>query len=154
MTKRESPKPKFSLKQQVIYDGWLEHPDVRNVRATVEECDEDEYLYSRKHPERLACCYCIRLIGDTYTRKVCEDELSPIPPPKFDLGNLVSFDGPNPKFGEPRVKGSGIVVGIYETDDDCKYSYDIWASDSDLKTPFKVTEDCIKLTKKTKKKGG
>ena len=132
----------------------LNSADVHNVLAIVEHHDENEYLYGRKNPKKFVWWYCIRLIGDTYTRQVCEDELSSIPVPKFDLGNLVSFDGPNPKFGEPRVKGSGIVVGIYEADDDCKYSYDIWASDSDLKTPFKVTEDCIKLNKKTKKKDG
>lgn len=158
MTKKAPTKPqepKFHPGQRVVYDAWMEVQEMRNVPAVVlrlEDCHEDEpkQLYSRKNPARLVWWYHATVVGDKYPRAVCEDELSLPPPAKFRPGNLVDFDAPNPKFGEPMIKGSGIVVGVH-VDEDYVYSYDVWPSDSDLKTPFKVSESCLRLIKKPKK---
>ena len=161
------PKPRFRQGQRVIYDGWDQLGEVHNTLAVI-ECveeaddilsdDDDGRLYSRKSPKKLAWWYHIRLVGDKYARSACEDELTLPPLPKFEPGNIVDFNIVNPKYGgeSPRVEGSGIVVEVHEDGESHTYSYGVWVKTgelaaSDVKTPFRIPEECLSLAKKGKK---
>lgn len=162
------PQPSFHQGQRVIYDGWDQLGEVHNISAVIacaEEADDilqdddDGRIYSRKNPKKLAWWYHVTLVGDRYPRLVCEDELSPMSPPKFRLGNLVDFTIPHPKRTEEYVGGSGIVVGVYEDDGDLGHTYDVWIKSGnlaagDVKTPFRMRESALKQSKGTKTKKG
>jgi hypothetical protein len=163
------PDPEFHNDERVIYNGWDQLAEVHNAPAIVVGLDsscmdgetgEVTRMYGRRYPKRLAWWYHVRLIGDKYSRYACEDELTRPPSPKFEPGNLVDFDIQNPT--RDKAKGSGIVVEVHQDTNTYAYAYDIWVKSGDsaasasrnLKTPFRVPEGCLSLTKKTKKDKG